>query len=278
LKREKGLGGIGWRASRRPKLGVPLDDPVEIVFKAIADGDDLFTDIDLVAGDGVDVGDGNDIGAVDADEFFGWKFEREGFQVVQCKDGFGPSFYIDLGIVFHPFAEQDIFEIDLNDLVFGFDKDEAVIPAVDIDGGGKVVTDLVHSRKEAFKGEGPVEETEDIHLRYFFVLFLFVGDANDDRVIAGFLKAKHDAVIEEADVPENDIGAELGDQLIDIGGGFAAGGKGEVRDLGDIFFQQGSLFVVIFYHDAVQCAHHGNTFYRVMPIKPCRGGRSHAVN
>ena len=36
-------------------LGVPLHDLVEIVFEAVSDGDDLFTDINLVAGDGIDM-------------------------------------------------------------------------------------------------------------------------------------------------------------------------------------------------------------------------------
>ena len=125
IRHVDGSGIQDWRRWRR--LGIPFDDLVEIVFEAVADGDDLFADIDLVAGDGVDMGERDDIGAVDADELFGRQFVGKGFEVVEGEDGFGPAFHIDLGIVFHPFAEKDILEFDLYDLVFRFDEDEAVI-------------------------------------------------------------------------------------------------------------------------------------------------------
>src|SRR5580700_2286179 len=192
-----------WQMAR---LRVPIDDLVEVVFEAVANGDNLLADIDLVAGDGVDVGEGDDIGAVDADELLRRQFEGEGFQVVEREDRLGAPFGIDLGIVFHSFAEQDVFEFDLDDLVFGFDEDKPIIPVVDVDGGGEVVADLVHGREEPLEGEGAVEKGEDIHLRYFIVLFLFVGDTDDDWVIAGFPEAKHSPVIEEVDVPEDDVG------------------------------------------------------------------------
>ena len=38
------------------RLRVPLDDLVEIVFEAVADRDDLLTDIDLVTGYRIDMG------------------------------------------------------------------------------------------------------------------------------------------------------------------------------------------------------------------------------
>jgi hypothetical protein len=41
-------------------LAIPFDDLVEVVFEAIAYGDDFFADIDFVAGDGFDVGQGDD--------------------------------------------------------------------------------------------------------------------------------------------------------------------------------------------------------------------------
>ena len=59
-------------------LGVPLHDLVEIVFEAVSDGDDLFADIDLVTGDGIDVTEGYDKRTVYPDKFFGGKFVREG--------------------------------------------------------------------------------------------------------------------------------------------------------------------------------------------------------
>jgi hypothetical protein len=66
-----GPGGFGGRGRLwRPNgLRVPFDDLVEVVFEAISDGNDLFAYIDLVAGDRVDMGEGDDEGAVNADEF-----------------------------------------------------------------------------------------------------------------------------------------------------------------------------------------------------------------
>ena len=73
------------------RSGVPLDDLVKVVFEAVADGNDLFTDIDLVAGDRIDMGKRNDKAAMYADEFFRGQFVREGFEVAKGEDGFGPS-------------------------------------------------------------------------------------------------------------------------------------------------------------------------------------------
>ena len=62
------------------RLGVPLDDLVEIVFEAVADRDDLLTDIDLVTGYRIDMGKRNDKAAVYADEFFRGQFKGERFE------------------------------------------------------------------------------------------------------------------------------------------------------------------------------------------------------
>jgi hypothetical protein len=64
-------------AAEVPGLAIPFDDLIEIVFEAVADGDDLFTDIDLVAGNGIDMIEGYDEGPVNADEFLGRQFDGE---------------------------------------------------------------------------------------------------------------------------------------------------------------------------------------------------------
>ena len=40
--------------------GIPFYDLVEIVFETISDGNDLFADINFVADDRIDMGEGND--------------------------------------------------------------------------------------------------------------------------------------------------------------------------------------------------------------------------
>src|ERR1700744_1042047 len=94
---------------------IPFDDLVEVVFETVPDGDDLFSDIYLVAGDGVDMGKGDDERTVYADKFFGWQPVGKRLQIVQCQDGFRSSPDMYLCIIFHSLAEEDIFEFDLDD-------------------------------------------------------------------------------------------------------------------------------------------------------------------
>jgi hypothetical protein len=175
---------------------------------------------------------------MDADEFFGWEFEGKGFEVIEGEDGVCFAAEVDLGIVFHAFAEEDVGEIDLDDTVFGLDEDEAVVAGVvDIYGRGEVVLDFADGGQEAFEAEGAVEVAEHVHVGLFFILFGFIGDTDDDGEVAGFFEAEHDFVVEEADVPEDDFGAGLGDELEHFGGRVAFSGKIEARGFGDILFE-----------------------------------------
>jgi hypothetical protein len=199
-------------------LRVPFYDLIKVILEAVSDGDDLLSDIDLVAGDGVDMGKAHDKRAVYANKFFRRELVGEGFQVIQCQDGFGAAPDMDLGIVFHAFAEEDIFELYFDDLIFRLDKDKAVVPVMDIDRGGEIVPDLVHRGKEAFEGKRSVQIAEDIHFGLFFFLFLFVCYADDDGIITGFFQTDHDLIVQEADIPEDEVCAVCRDELIKVGG------------------------------------------------------------
>jgi hypothetical protein len=106
-------------------------------------------------------------------------------------------------------------------------KDETVIAMMDIDGGGEVVPDLVHRGEKAFEGQGSAEVAENIHFRHFLFLLLFIGDADDDRVIAGLFESEHDLVVQQPDIPEDDIGAIVGHQLVDFRRRIAFGSEKE---------------------------------------------------
>jgi hypothetical protein len=230
------VAGVTGAVVRRGRLGVPFDDLVEIIFEAVADGNDLFTDIDLVAGYRIDMGKRNDKAAMYADEFFRGQFVGKGFEVAKGEDRFGSSPDIDLGVIFHPFAEEDVLESDLYYFVFRLYENESVVAVMDVYGRGEIVPDLVHRREKAFEGQGSAEVAEHIHICFFVFLFLFVGDADDDRIVAGFFKPDHDPVIEEPEVPEDDIGAMLNNEGIYFRRRFAFAGEAEFWGLGDIVF------------------------------------------
>jgi hypothetical protein len=210
--------GGGHATGFRRMLRVPLYDLVEIVFEAVADRDDLLTDIDLVTGYRIDMGKRDDKAAMYADELLGRQFVGKRLEVAKGEDRLGSSPDIDLGVIFHPFAEEDVLEAYLDYLVFRLYEDEPVVAVMNVDGGGEVVPDPIHRREKTFEGQGSDQVTEDVHLRFFVFLFLFVGDADDDGIVTGFFEAEHDAVIEEAVVPEDNIGAMLYDEGINVGG------------------------------------------------------------
>jgi hypothetical protein len=237
---------------RRASLSrIPLDDLVEVVFEAVPDGNDLFANIDLVTGYRIDMGQRDDKATMYADELLGRQFVGERLEVAEREDRLGSSPDIDLGIIFHPFAEEDVLEPDLDDLVFRLYEDESVVAVMDIDGSGQIVPDLIHRRKKSFEGQGSDQVTEDVHLRFFVFLFLFVGDADDDGIVTRFFEAEHDAVIEETEVPKDDIGAMLYDEGIDVRSRFAFAGEGKLWRLGDIVLQQRTLLVVILHDNTV---------------------------
>jgi hypothetical protein len=249
------------------RLGVPLYDLVEIVFEAVPDGDDLFANIDLITGYRVDMSERDDKATMYADELLGRQFVGERLEVAKREDRFGSSPDIDLGVIFHPFAEEDVLEPDLDDLVFRLYKDESVVAVMNIDGSGEIVPDLIHRREKTFEGQGPDQVTEDVHLRLFMFLFLFVGDADDDGIVTGFFEAEHDAIIEETEVPKDDIGAMLYDEGINVRSRFAFAGEGKFWRLGDIILQQGALLVVILYDNAVENSHHRETLHLLVEVK-----------
>jgi hypothetical protein len=72
---------------------------------------------------------------------------------------------MDLGVILHAFAEEDIFKFDLDYLIFRFDENEPVVPVMDINGSRKIVTELVHRGEKSFKGKGSVEVAKDVHFR-----------------------------------------------------------------------------------------------------------------
>jgi hypothetical protein len=174
---------------------------------------------------------------MDPDKLFGRQFKGEGFEVVQGEDGVGLAFEVDLRIVLHAFAEKDVLELDLDDLILRFDENERFIPGMmDIDRGGEIVLDLADGGEKALKGKRSVEIAEHIHVRLFLILFLLVCDADDDRVVAGLLQPEHDTVVQEPDIPENDVCPGKGHLLKYFSGSVAPSGKIQPGCFGDIFF------------------------------------------
>jgi hypothetical protein len=141
---------------------------------------------------------------------------------------------MDLGIIFHAFAEKDILELHLYDLVFGFNEYKTIVAMMDINGGREIIPDLVHRGEETFEGKRSVEVTEDVHIGLFFFLLLFVGNADNDRVITCFFQAEHDLVVQQANIPEDKVGPVLGDERVNVCGRLAFSGKGKFGCFGDI--------------------------------------------
>src|ERR1700761_1446135 len=122
--------------------------------------------------------------AMDADELFGRQLVGKRFKIAECENRFGAPTDIDLGIILHSFAKQDILEADLNDLIFRFYKNETVIPVMDINSSGEIVADLIHRGQKPFERKRSDQITEYVHLHLFSFLFLFISDTDDDGVVA----------------------------------------------------------------------------------------------
>jgi hypothetical protein len=207
------------------------------------------------------MGEGYDKGAVDPDKFVRGEFIGKRFQVIQGQDRVYLTSYIHLGIILHAFAEKDVLEFDLNDLVFRLDEHKTIVAGVlDIDRSGEIVLYLVDRSEESLEGEGTVKIAEDVHVRFFLILFLLVCDTDNNGIVTGFLEAEHDPVIQEPYIPKDDIGLGLDDQGVDFCSRLTLTREIKPWGFGDIVFQQGALLIIILYDNTIECPHGWKAF------------------
>ena len=102
---------------------IPLQESAEGFPVGIGDADDLVANIDtVVAIDGPDLVEGDDVGAVDAHEAIGGKHLLDRFHGQVGDDGAFLSLDIDIHVVFQSAHVEDAREIDLSQ--HGVDPDK----------------------------------------------------------------------------------------------------------------------------------------------------------